>query len=225
MAFDRQTGRPRSRRRNLLKYAFLVPLAAVVGCASQPPQIVKTLPPPAFETWAPQDSSTNIQDWDRVATRIADGLQARGLIHSSSTADDPPATAPVVFNATVVGTQPLGHSVTYNYDHNSTFSQQVVNALDYEVDRRGGAIDNMHVDLEVSIVPWGSRLDSQPYTPRREGVWQATVQVGSNHPTSFREPFHILNSDIGLFVELPPPPPTVDQTLAATARPLQYVTK
>jgi hypothetical protein len=104
------------------------------------------------------------------------------------------------------------------------FSQQVVNALEYEVYRRGGATGDMHVDLAVSIVPWGSRLDSQPYTPRREGVWQARVQVGDK-VMSFRAPFYVLDSDAGLYVQLPAPPASPDQALAATARPLRYNTK
>ena len=97
-------------------------------------------------------------------------------------------------------------------------------ALENEVIRRGGSTGDMHVDLAVSVVPWGSRLDSQPYTPRREGVWQATVRV-CDQVMSFREPFYILDSDAGLYVQLPAPPPSPDQVLAGTARPLRYITK
>lgn len=213
-----------------MKYALLVPLVAVVGCASQPPQIVKTLPPPAFETWEPQELITSVQDWDRVAAKIADSVQANGLLRSPPMVAGSATTGVVVFDQSLVRSQPRGHAFSANYDHYSTFSQQVVNALENEVYRRGGAVGDMHVDLAVNIVPWGSRLDSQLYTPRREGVWQATVRVGDQRVgeqrvMSFRAPFYVLDSDIGLYVQLPAPPPTPDQALAATARPLSYTTK
>jgi hypothetical protein len=104
------------------------------------------------------------------------------------------------------------------------FLRQLDGALENEIIRRGGATGDMNVDLKVSIVPWGSRLDSQPYTPRREGIWQARVEVGKD-VMSFREPFYMLDSDVGLYAQLPAPPPSPDQVLASTARPLRYTTK
>jgi hypothetical protein len=97
-------------------------------------------------------------------------------------------------------------------------------ALQNEIIKRGGSAADMNVDFAVNVVPWGSRLESQPYIPRREAVWQATVQVGDNM-MSFREPFYILSSDAGLYVQQPAPPPSADQVLAGTARPLSYSPK
>ena len=207
-----------------MRYVLLMPLVAVVGCAPQPPQIVKALPPPTLETWAPQEFVTSVQDWDRVATKIADGLQANGLLRSSPMVTDSAATGAVVFDQTLVGSRPRGHAFSATYDSHSMFLRQVNGALENEVIRRGGSAGDMHVDFTVSVVPWGSRLDSQPHTPRCEGVWQATVQVGDKM-MSFREPFYILDSDAGLYVQLPTPPLSPDQVLAATARPLRYTTK
>ena len=207
-----------------LKYAFLMPLVALVGCAPQPPQIVKALPPSAFETWTPQETVTNVQDWDRVATKIADGLQAGGLLRSPPTVTAGAVAGAIAFDQALVASQPHGHAFSANYDRNSMFLRQVDGALENEIIGRGGTTGDMHVDLAVGIVPWGSRLDSHPYTPRYEGVWQAKVQVGDK-VMSFREPFYMLASDLGLYVQLPASPSSPDQVLAGTARPLRYTTK
>ena len=50
-------------------------VALVAACSAEPPTIMKTLPPVASEAWVPQDIATNVQDWDRAAKRIADGLE------------------------------------------------------------------------------------------------------------------------------------------------------
>ena len=197
-----------------MRYAFLLaPLVALAGCAPQPPQIVKSLPPPAFETWAPQEFATNVQDWDRVATKVADKLQAGGLLRSPTTVN-------------LVADQPHPR-VLVKYEPNSIASREVADAIYSEIVSRGGLATELQVDLAVSIVPWGSRLDLQPYTPRREGIWHATVRLGGTGEMvmSYREPFYVLDSDVGLYVQLPVPPPSPDQALAATARPLSYTTK
>jgi hypothetical protein len=203
-------------RRNLLRSPFLVPLVALVGCAPQPPQIVKTLPPMAFEPWAPQEFATNVQDWDRVATKIADKLEAGGLLRVSTTVN-------------LVTGQPRPQ-LSVHYDPSSTASRQVADAIYNEIINRGGLVTDVQVDLKVSIVSWGSRLDSQLYSPRREGVWLATLRIGQTGETgeyvmSYREPFYVLDSDVGLYVQLPAPPLSPDQALAATARPLSYTAK
>jgi hypothetical protein len=126
-----------------LRYAFLLaPLVALAGCAPQPPQIVKSLPPPAFETWAPQEFATNVQDWDRVATKVADKLQAGGLLRSPTTVN-------------LVADQPHPR-VLVKYEPNSIASREVADAIYSEIVSRGGLATELQVDLAVSIVPWGS---------------------------------------------------------------------
>lgn len=63
---------------NLATLGGAVALAA--ACSAEPPTILKTLPPIASEAWVPQDIATNVQDWDRAAKRIADGLEVNGLL-------------------------------------------------------------------------------------------------------------------------------------------------
>ena len=62
-------------------------VALVAACSAEPPTIMKTLPPLTSEAWAPQDIATNVQDWDRAAKRIADGLEVSGLLVGRSPAE------------------------------------------------------------------------------------------------------------------------------------------
>jgi hypothetical protein len=187
-----------------MRYANLlvIPVVAAFGCAApQPPQIVKMAPAIAYETWAPQDFATNVQDWDRAATRIADGLRSNGLLG---------------------GTEP--HAFSVKPEQDSMFLRQLSGALKNQIISRGGPAFDMTIELTVDVVPWASRPGSAPYVPRREAVWQATAWAGGK-VMSFREPMYIFESDVGLYVLLPPPPPSQGQVLASTARPLRYSTR
>ncbi len=190
--------------RSAMRYANLlvIPVVAAFGCAApQPPQIVKMAPAIAYETWAPQDFATNVQDWDRAATRIADGLRSNGLLG---------------------GTEP--HAFSVKPEQDSMFLRQLSGALKNQIISRGGPAFDMTIELTVDVVPWASRPGSAPYVPRREAVWQATAWAGGK-VMSFREPMYIFESDVGLYVLLPPPPPSQGQVLASTARPLRYSTR
>jgi hypothetical protein len=222
-----------------MRYTFVLPVAVLAACAVQPPQIVKTAPISSkHETWAPQEVATNVQDWDRVAVKIADGLQNNGLLTGqngqlisrnnlrvsqlTSTATDAAAGLPAV-EQDLVGNQSRRYVFLVKPTHNSVFLHQLTGAVENEVINRGGPVADMNVDLTVDVVPWGSRLQSQPYEQRREAVWQATVTVGDKI-MSFREPFYISPSDVGLYAQLPPPPPSADEELRGSARPLRYTT-
>ena len=69
-----------------INWVLLGSVAALVSaCSPQPPTIMKALPAAASEAWAPQDVATNVQDWDRAAKRIADGLEDHGMLAVSYT--------------------------------------------------------------------------------------------------------------------------------------------
>ena len=223
-----------------MKYTFIVPVAAALAaCTVQPhpPQIAKTAPFPAkLETWEPQESATNVQDWDRAARKIADGLQNNGLLMGqngqigsnsdlrvsqlTTTATDVTPGLPT-FEQNVVGKQPSGHSFSFSPTPNSVFLHQMKSAVENEVVSRGGPVADMNVNLTVDVIPWGSPLHSEQYEQRVEAVWQATVTVGDKK-MSFREPFYISASDVGLYAQLPPPPPSQAEQLRSSARPLRY---
>nr|WP_294546155.1 hypothetical protein [uncultured Rhodopila sp.] len=221
-----------------MKCIFLLPMAALASCAAQPPQIAKTLPlPPKTETWEPQEVATNVQDWDRAAKRFADGLQNQGLLtyqtgqragHNdmrvsqlTSTATDA-VRGSSTFEQNLVGEPSRGHAFSVKLAHDSVFLRQMQGAIENEVIGRGGPAADMHVDLTVDVVPWGSRLQSQPSEQRREAVWQATVTAGDKI-MSFREPFYIYESDVKLYAQQPPQS-SPDEELRNSARPLRYTT-
>jgi hypothetical protein len=227
------------RREKHMNYTFVLPMAALAACAVQPPQIAKTAPfPPKFETWAPQEVATNVQDWDRAAVKIVDGLQNNGLLmgqngqlHNdlrvsqlTSTATDATTGLPT-FEQNLVGMPSRGHAFSVKLAHNSVFLRQLKGAVENEVIGRGGPAADMNIDLTVDVVSWGSRLHSQPYKQRCEAVWQATVtNTAGDKIMSFREPFYIFAYDVGLYAQLPPPPPSPDEELRSSARPLRYTT-
>jgi hypothetical protein len=218
-----------------MKYLPLTSLIALAACSSpqpQPPQIVKLAPTaPASETWASQEAVTNVQDWDRMAARIAHSLQNEGFLVSRATSTanrvEVASAAPgaAAFEHSLTFEQPRTHRVSVNVGNNSMFLRQLRSALQHEIIRRGDPANDINVDLSVGVVSWGSRLHSQPYEPRLEAVWQATVTVDGKPTASFREPFYIFASDFGLYTQLPPSPPSPDQELASTARALHYTTK
>nr|WP_294519204.1 hypothetical protein [uncultured Rhodopila sp.] len=221
-----------------MKYMFLLPMAALASCAAQPPQIAKILPiPPKTETWAPQQVATNVQDWDRAAKKVVDSLQNQGLLSDqtgqragrndvrvsqlTSIATDA-VRGSSTFEQNLVGEPSQGHALSFRLAHNSMFLRQMQGAIENEVISRGGPAADMRVELTVDVVPWGSRLRSQPSEQRREAVWQATVTAGDKI-MSFREPFYIFESDVGLYAQSPQQP-SPDEELRNSARPLRYTT-
>jgi hypothetical protein len=103
-------------------------VAAVGSAAPQPPHIVKLAPPIAYETWAPQDLATNVQDWDRAATMIADGLQSNGLLGRTEL-----------------------HAFSVKPDQAPMFLRQLSSALKNQMINRGVPFD-MTIELTVDVV-------------------------------------------------------------------------
>jgi hypothetical protein len=187
-------------------------VALVAACSAEPPTIMKTLPPVASEAWVPQDIATNVQDWDRAAKRIADGLEVNGLLVGG-----PPAEGQAQSQ-----TAP-GRSFFLQVQQDSQFLRQLKGALETEITSRGGTTSDsptgsLIMVLSVDVVQWGSRWSWQPGVLRREAVWQAALLSGGKTALSFREPFYIFNSDISLYQRVSAP----DEVLASTARRLQY---
>jgi hypothetical protein len=186
--------------------------ALVLACSAQPPAIMKTLPPFSFEAWAPQDVATNVQDWDRAARNIADGLADHGML-----------AVRLPGAGTAQSRSSPGNTFSIRVQQDSMFLQQLKAALETEITNRGGTTTDLPtgafvMDLRVDVVQWGSRLITQPDVPRREAVWRAALLSGGKIVLSFRQPFYIYDADIPLYEYIPPP----DEVLARTARPLRY---
>ena len=200
-----------------IRWAALGGIATLTqACTTQPLVTWKMIPGFGMEPWAPQDLATNVQDWDRAAHKIVEGLEANGLVadRSSGTGSPKAAAAPA-------------NTFFLRLHGDSVFLLQLKGALESEITSRGGATSDSPagaytLDLRVDVVRWGSRLSSQPYTARREAVWQASL-ISDNRRIvlSFREPFYIKDSDIALYERASPP----DETLANMARPLRYRTQ
>jgi hypothetical protein len=184
--------------------------ALVIGCSASPPTPMKTLPAMSSEAWAPQDVATNVQDWDRAAAKIADGLEYNGMLGSRYSQSHPSSSNP-------------GNTFLLRIQGGSMFLRQLKGAVETEITRRGGTTSDspngaIIIDLRVDVVQWGSRLHSEPGVLRRAGVWQAAVLSGNKTALSFRQPFSIYDSDLPLYQQTS----SLDQALARTARPLHY---
>ena len=187
----------------------------LLACSPQPPTPMKTLPAISSEAWAQQDVATNVQDWDRAATKIADELEHNsmlvGKLRDSGSAKSRAAS---------------GNTFFIRVENDSMFLRQLKAALETEICDRGGAtsespIGAYTIDLRVDVVRWGSRLSSAPDVKRREAVWQATLLSGSKTALSVRQPFYIRDSDVALYENVPYVP-SPNETLAQNARQLRY---
>lgn len=184
------------------------------GCAPQPPAVLKVGLPLPLEPSGVQDVATNVQDWDRVAQKIADELSASGIL---------PARPGVNCNAPDLSTL---HDVFYvHVQQESAFLQQATGALEAEITCRGGAIatspaGSYVIDLRVDVVRWGSRSTFQPDVLRREAVLNASIVLGDRVLVAKRA-FYIYDSDIPLYENVP----DAGEAFAGLAHPLRYSTQ
>ena len=188
---------------------------ALTACVDEPVIARKTSGPMTVGQWVQQDQATNVQDWHQMAKKIADELEARGLLVVTQ-------SAPGALLSTTFAQEPL----YVRSDQNTGFVRELSNALKAEILRRHGLVANSAnqaqvVDLSVSVVVWGSRQISDPYRVRSEAVWHATVKSRDRVLMAVQEPFYIFTSDIPHYVEILEPPNPAMQ-LARIARPLIY---
>jgi hypothetical protein len=197
-------------------------LVAVLAAGCSAPAVAPK--PPTF-----QQSGTHISDWNRVAARIADGLQRSGYLAV-------PGSPANTFHVRAMMAD-------------STFLQGVRQSLEGEIMRRGGMVERsagraIVVNLDVDIVRWGGRLprpgglqsaagavvglgimigDAAPLTafegalavtalgvigdiaetvtPRfeAEAAWTATIHDGERLAFQMREPMYIHANDVPIY--------------------------
>ncbi len=179
----------------------------LAACSDEPTTPSKLVGPLTLQNWASQDQATNVQDWHRMAQKIADAMQARGLLGA---APNGPGSVAV-------------QSFYVRADQNTPFAHQLSQALRAEILRRQGLLTMSAgrgdvIDLGVDIVIWGSRVRSDPQRIRSEAVWHATINSQNNVVMTIQEPFYIFSSDVPLYVETSRP----DPELLRGARPLRY---
>lgn len=184
----------------------------LTACAPQPGLPPKIVGLPIAENWVQQDQATNVQDWDRAAGKIADAMQNKGLL----------ATAPSPHG--IHGISPATTGPIYvDSRQRSTFIREFTDALKSEILRRNGVVStsplgSQVIELDVDIVPWGSRLIRDPDRVRTEAVWKASLVSQGRVLMNIREPFYILASDVPLYTDF-----SQDfGPLARAARPLRY---
>lgn len=169
----------------LVRWAAFVGAILLVGCAGPARQAKLSIPfPPTYENQ--QVEATHVQDWDEMASTVADGLQEHGLLPS----EQAPAPRPIFV-----------HSF-----QNSVFIHEFSGALSADIVRRHGILASSPfgadvVNLTVEIVPWGSRLRSEPYRVRCEAVWRARFRDVRGNPVVLQHPFYIFASDVPLYAD------------------------
>ncbi len=171
--------------RNLVAVWYLGGLLILSACTDEPPFPNKTAGPITAEPWSTQDRATNVQDWDRVAQKIAAAMQQRGLLAA------PPAGA-------------AGPPFYLHPMEESPFLGEVSVALAAEILQHHGRVATspdgaITIDLAADIVSWGSRRDDDPYRQRTEVVWTASILSGNELSMVVREPIYIFASDVSLY--------------------------
>jgi len=175
------------------------------GCTDQPNAAPRVFGPVSYQIWAQQDQANSVQDWHRMARRIADAMQARGLLMlADASAVAAPAAQPTFF---VRPTQ------------QTPFVQELSRALKTELLRRQASLATSPsgafvVDIAANVIVWESRARSHPDEVRSEGIWYASLTSGDRILMTVQEPFFISSSDIAQYVQMPAP--------IRLARTLQY---
>lgn len=169
-----------------------VGLLATTGCTDQPLAAPRVFGPVTFQTWAQQDQANSVQDWHRMALRIADSMQARGLLPVAEV-ESGGAPPPAFF------VRPA---------QETPFVQELSRALKTELLRRQALLaaspnGALVVDIGANVVVWGSRAVSDPDRLRTEGVWYASLSTGNRILMTVQEPFFIAPSDISQYVQVP----------------------
>jgi len=185
----------------------------LISCTDEPLRTQKMFGKMSMQNWAEQDRATNVQDWHRMAQKIADAMQARGLL----------AGAPVM-SPSEVHSVPVPQRFYVGSEQNTPFVRELGQALKTEILQRGGSLAASSsraqvVDLGVNVVSWGSRAKSEPERVRTEAVWIASITSQDRVLMTLQEPFYIFDADIPQYVQINNP----GQQLARIARPLLYV--
>ncbi|WP_424140464.1 hypothetical protein [Roseomonas chloroacetimidivorans] len=186
--------------------------ALLAACTDEPLRAQKMFGPVALQNWAQQDQATNVQDWHRIAVKIADQMQNAGLLAApSSSLNDADSVARAQ------------QAFFVRADQDTPFARELSRALGAEILRRQGVLatspSRAHVvEVGADVVIWGSRLKSDPGRIRAEGIWFATLKSQDRVLLNFQEPFYIFPSDVPNYVHVRDP----GQHLARSARPLQY---
>lgn len=107
-----------------------------------------------------QQSGTHLSDWERVAGRIAEGMQRAGYLQAPG---GPPISPPHAFHVRTTAAD-------------SAFLHGVRQALEGEILRRGGVVEltsarAIVVNLDVDVVRWGGRV------PRSGGLQSAAGAI------------------------------------------------
>jgi hypothetical protein len=166
-----------------------------------------------MQNWTQQDQATNVQDWHRMAQKIADSMQDRGLLAATS-------AAPLGNTHPVL----VQHAFYVRSNQNTPFTRELSQALKTEILRRGGIVamsgnTAQVVELGVNVVAWGSRVRSDPQRNRTEAIWSASISSQDRIAMSIQEPFYIFTADIFQYIQTGDP----GQRLARMARPLLYI--
>ena len=200
----------------MLKIGLSLCIGGVVflmGCTDEPLRAQKMFGAIKMHNWAEQDQATNVQDWHGMAQKIADGMQARGLLATTATMSTNAAYDIAVQKPFFVRS-----------DQNTPFVRELSQALKTEILQRGGLVTTSEtraeiIDVGVNVVSWGSRLTSDPDRLRTEAVWFASISSHNNILMTIQEPFYIFDSDIPLYAQII----DLGQQIAPTVRPLSYV--
>lgn len=188
-------------------------LVVLVSCSDEPLIAQKVIGPMTMQNWTQQDQATNVQDWHRMAQKIADSMQDRGLLATTSETS--------LGNKHPVLVQ---HAFYVHSNQDTPFTRELRQALKTEILRRGGVVamsgnTAQVVELAVNVVAWGSRVRSDPQRSRTEAIWSASINSQDRVIMSIQEPFYIFTADIFQYVQTGDP----GQHLARMARPLLYI--
>jgi hypothetical protein len=185
----------------------------LIGCTDEPLRAQKMPGPTTVQNWAQQDQATNVQDWHRMAQKIADAMQARGLL-----------AAPTDRSSGVTRSATVPQPFYVHSGQNTPFVRELGLALKTEILQRGGSLATYSssaqiIELGVNVVAWGSRVRSDPERLRAEAIWFASINSQDRVVMTIQEPFYIFASDIPHYVQAG----DSEQTLPRIARPLLYV--
>lgn len=199
-----------SRVASCFAFSGAVVLAA---CADEPMRSDRAAGLATLHHWTSQDQATNVQDWHRMARKIADAMQIRGLLNA-----EPPGTSAAATQAT------FSQQAFYvRSDQNTPFARELSRALRTEILQRKGllatsATGAQVVDLGADVVVWGSRARSDPARVRAEGIWYATLSSPDRVLMTVQEPFYVFGSDVHHYVQTP----ELGRHNVNVARPVRY---
>ena len=181
-----------SAMRGTVSLVSTIALGATAACTDQPAASPRLPGPSSFQTYVQQDQANNVQDWHRMAQRIADAMQTRGLLTGAEVRSDAlTASRPAFFVRSAQQTP---------------FVQELSRALRTELLNRQAPLATspdgaLVIDIAANVVVWGSRARSEPGRVRSEGIWYASLTAGNRILMAIQDPFYISSSDIAHYVQ------------------------